>query len=148
MPQNYSLGSTESARAPASDFEMMRRVAEASATAICAGGAADTEELTAVVHHAYAQAERSRRLLGALELAGSRDSIAMDALRLAVCTFTRAYRGEGLMPERVLIAVKDLVDNRAVPIRTHASDRNGNLLRESISTWCINAYFDAEGACI
>lgn len=130
------------------DFELMRRIAEASATALCAGGGADTDELTTAVRHAIAQADSSQRLLGALEVAASRDALAMKALRLAVCDFTYAHRREGLTPERVLIALKQLVDNRALPpIKTHVTDRNGNRLRESVSTWCIKAYFDAEGAC-
>ena len=127
----------------------MRRIANASATAICAGAAAaDTDEVALAVRHAIAQANSSRRLRGALELAASRDAAAMHALRLAVCEFTFAYRGEGLTPERVLIALKQLVDDRAMsPIKTHVSDWNGDRLRENVSTWCIKAYFNAEGAC-
>ena len=149
MAKNYSLRSTESARTLASELELMQRVAELSATAICAGAAtAEDEELTFAVRPAIAQADAARRLLGALEVAASRDVIAMFALRVAVCDFTHVYRGEGLTPERVLIALKQLIDNRALPpIRAHVADRSGNRLRESVSTWCINAYFDAEGAC-
>ena len=149
MAEDDSIASPESVRAPESDFELMRRIAEASATAICAGtAAAEADEVTLAVRHAIAQAESSRRLRGALELAASRDAIAMRALRIAVCEFTFAYRGEGLAPERVLIALKQLVDDRAMPpIKTHTSDWNGDRLRESVSTWCIKAYFNAEGSC-
>jgi hypothetical protein len=72
----------------------------------------------------------------------------MHALRMAVCEFTLAHRGEGLMPEHVLIALKHQVNCRAMPrIARNESDRNGNRLRENLSTWCIKAYFDTEGAC-
>ena len=148
MSKNDSLDSTGSARAPDSDFELMRRIAEASATALCAGGGTESEQLAAAVDHADVLNATARRLLEALELAASRDATAMRALRLAVCQFTLARRGEGLAPERVLIDLKELVDKRAMPpIRTHVTDRSSNHFRERVSMWCINAYFNSEGAC-
>ena len=72
----------------------------------------------------------------------------MNALRIAVCEFTFAHRGQGLTPEGVLIALKKLIEDRATPqIANHGSDWNGDRLRESVSTWCIKAYFNAEGGC-
>jgi len=132
-----------------SDFELMRKLAEASALAICAGAAdAEADEATLAVRHAIAQADASHRLRAAVQRAASRHEIAMTALRLAVCEFTFAHRSEGFTPERVLIALKKLIDDRAMPpIAPHESDWNGDRLRERISTWCIKAYFDSEGAC-
>jgi hypothetical protein len=72
----------------------------------------------------------------------------MDALRVAVCEYTLAHKREGLAPERVLIALKQLIDDRALPvIAPHESDRTGNKLRETISTWCIKSYFSFDSAC-
>ena len=132
-----------------SDFALMRKLADASAIAICAGAAAaEHDEATLAVRHAIAQADAAQGLRGAVERAASRHALAMTALRLAVCEFTFAHRTEGLTPERVLIALKKLIDNRAMPpIAPHESDWNGDRLRECISTWCIKAYFDSEGAC-
>ena len=148
MRNHHSLESTNAEHA-ASDFDLMQRIAEASATAICAGvAAADADEIAIAVRRADEQAATARRVVQALELAASRDAAAMHALRLAVCEFTYAHRNEGLTPERVLVALKGVVHSRAMaPIRSHMSDRNGNRLRESVSTWCIKAYFDSEGAC-
>ena len=92
--------------------------------------------------------EREERLRSAMTLAASRDAEKMEALRLAVCEFTFAHRADGLTPEGVLVALKNLIDNRTMPRMTpHESDWNGHLLRERISTWCIKAYFNADGAC-
>ena len=148
MASSDSLGSSPMGSAD-TDFDLMHRIADASATALCAEvAAAEDEESTIAVRHAIAQEETSHRLRGALELAASRDAIAMHALRMAVCEFTFAHRGEGLMPEHVLIALKHLVNSRAMPrIARDKSDENGDRLRESLSTWCIKAYFNTEGAC-
>ena len=135
--------------APAEDdLALMRRVAEASATAICAE-AAEFETSVASVRHAISEADASRRLRLAVEVAASRDAIAMDALRIAVCEFTFALRSEGRTPEAVLIGLKQLIDDQVLPlIRAHPSDHAGHVLRATISTWCIKAYFDSEGACL
>ena len=149
MASNDSLDSIYSIGSPSSDFDLMRRIADASATALCADvAAAEDEEAAIAIRHAIAQEETSRRLRRALELAASRDAAAMNALRMAVCEFTLAHRGEGLMPEDVLIALKKLVNSRAMPrIARDPSDGNGDRLRERLSTWCIKAYFNTEGAC-
>lgn len=90
-----------------------------------------------------------KRLRNAVQFAASRDAEVMKALRLAVCEFTFAHRSDGLTPESVLIALKKLIDDRTMPrITPHESDWNGERLREKISTWCIRAYFNAEGACV
>jgi hypothetical protein len=93
--------------------------------------------------------ELEQKLRDAVRLAASRDAEVMRALRLAVCEFTFAHRSDGLTPESVLIALKKLIDDRTMPrITPHETDWNGERLREKISTWCIKAYFNAEGACI
>jgi hypothetical protein len=125
----------------------MRRIAEASATAICTE-AAEFDVGIASVRHAISHADASRRLRLAVEVAASRDAIAMAALRVAVCEFAFALRQEGSTPEAVLINLKQLIDHETMPlISTHPSDRGGTRLRESISTWCIKAYFQSDGAC-
>ena len=131
------------------NFALMCRIADASAIAICAEAAtAEADEVTISVRHAIAQADAAQRLCGAVGLAANRNAIAMKALRLAVCEFTFAHRGDGFAPEKVLIALKKLIDDRATPpIAPHESDWNGERLRENISTWCIKAYFNNEGAC-
>ena len=75
------------------------------------------------------------KLRDAVRLAASRDAQVMRALRLAVCEFTFAHRSDGLTPESVLIALKNLIDDRTTPrITPHESDRNGERLREKISS--------------
>jgi len=139
---------SQDARTVEEDLALMRRIAEASATAICAE-AAEFEIGVASVRHAITQADASRRLRLAVEVAASRDAVAMDALRIAVCEFTFALRGEGNTPEGVLIKLKQLIDNETLPlISAHPSDHNGHRLRQNISTWSIKAYFDVDGACL
>jgi hypothetical protein len=127
----------------------MRRIAEASATAICAEAAAEAAGTTLVIRHAISQADASRRVRAAVVVAASRHEVAMHALKIAVCEFTYSLRREGLTPEHVLVSLKQLIDDRSLPpIPAHESDWSGNRLRESMSTWCIRAYFDSEGACV
>lgn len=69
----------------------------------------------------------------------------MKSLRLAVRGFTVSLREMGTSPEHVLIALKTVINNRAlIPIAPHASDWNGDDLREKISTWCIQGFFREE----
>ena len=131
-----------------SDFVLMRRIAEASAIAVCAEETpVETEEATMAVRHALSLADASRRLRGEVERAASVDAIAMNALQLAVRDFTLAHRDDGFAPELVLIALKKLVDERALPaVALPYSRKAGKGLREAISTWSIKAYFNADGA--
>lgn len=88
------------------------------------------------------------RLLIALQEAASRDAKAMEALRIAVCEFTVALRAEGTTPERVLVTLKGVINQRTLPqFLSHSSDRNGTWLRESVSTWCIKSYFNEGVPC-
>jgi hypothetical protein len=53
-----------------------------------------------------------------------------------------ALRDIGTTPERVLIALKTVINNRSfIAIAPHASDWSGDDLREKVSTWCIEAFF-------
>jgi hypothetical protein len=141
--------SSEAVQSAESDLELMRRIAEASATAICADALAEAAGTTLVIRTAISQADASRRVRAAVAVAASRHDVAMHALKIAVCEFTYALRRDGVTPEGVLVSLKQLIDDRALPrIPPHESDWSGNRLRESISTWCIKAYFDSEGACI
>lgn len=150
MTSEDSIRATDGVASVDIELDLMRRIAEASAVAICIEAEfADAGESAWIVRKAISQAAASRRVRSALEVAASRNAIAMDALRIAVCEFTVALRSEGIAAEAVLIALKNLIDDRALPrIAAHESDSSGNGLRESISTWCIKSYFETEGACI
>ena len=131
-----------------SDFVLMRRIAEASAIAVCAEETAvETEEAAMAVRHALSLADASRRLRDDVERAASVDASAMNALHRAVHEFTLAHRDDGFAPELVLIALKKLVDERALPaVALPYSSKTTQDLREAISTWSIKAYFNADGA--
>lgn len=95
-----------------------------------------------VLQLAIPEAELCDRLRQAVEHAAGRDAAAMMELRLAVGSFTVALRDIGTTPERVLIALKTVINNRSfVAIAPHVSDWNGDDLRQRASTWCIEAFF-------
>lgn len=150
MASENSIHATYEGSSVDVELDLMHRIAEASAIAVCVEAEfADAGASTLIVRNAISQADASRRVRSALEVAASRNAIAIDALRIAVCEFTFTLRREGITPEAVLVTLKNLIDDQALPrVPSHESDRNGDLLREHISTWCINAYFDSEGACI
>ncbi len=71
----------------------------------------------------------------------------MAALERAVRDFTAAIRDEGTSPEYVLIRLKGLIHSQTFPpLGSHASDWNGEALRQNISTWCIQEYFKEKSA--
>lgn len=91
---------------------------------------------------AIPEAELCERLRAAVANAAARDAASMRRLRAAVASFTVALRDIGTTPERVLIALKTVINNRSfVAIAPHESDWSGNDLRERVSTWCIEAFF-------
>jgi hypothetical protein len=95
-----------------------------------------------VLQLAIPEAELCDRLRQAVEDAAARDAASMNQLRLAVDSFTLALRDVGTTPERVLIALKTVINNRSfVSIAPHDSDWSGNDLRQRASTWCIEAFF-------
>ena len=114
--------------------------------------ARDTEAAFADLHHAtlalkltIPEAELCEHLRRAVDEAAARDADSMKSLRLAVRGFTVSLREMGTSPEHVLIALKTVINNRAlIPIAPHASDWNGDDLREKISTWCIQGFFREE----
>ena len=138
--------SSEAVSSTDNDLSLMRRIAEASANAVCAE-AGEFDGAVASVRRAISQADASKRLRLAVEVAASRDAVALEALRIAVSEFTFALRSEGHTPEAVLIKLKELIAREALPVGwIRTSDRGGYLLRESISSWSINAYFSGDGS--
>jgi hypothetical protein len=102
---------------------------------------AELNPSTLASHLSIHPAEIGQCLLIAVEKAASKDAESMEALRLAVCSFTGALRDAGISPERVLIILKTVIHKRSLlVIAPHASDWTGQL-REKISTWCIEEYF-------
>jgi len=100
-----------------------------------------------VLELAIAEAELCDRLRQAVEDAAARDAASMKRLRLAVGSFTIALRDTGTTPERVLIALKTVINNRSfVSIAPHVSDWGGDDLRQRASTWCIEAYFGTDAS--
>ena len=97
---------------------------------------------TLVMEFAIPEADLCDRLRRAVEDAADRDAESMKRLRLAVGSFTVALRDIGTTPERVLIALKTVINNRSfVSIPPHVSDWSGDELRQQASTWCIEAFF-------
>jgi hypothetical protein len=94
------------------------------------------------LHVAIPDGELCVRLRMAVEEAASRDADSMNALRLAVRSFTVALRDDGATPERALITLKTVIHNRDfLLIAPHASDWTGDLLRQKITTWSIEEFF-------
>ena len=83
----------------------------------------------------------------AVEKAAMQSADSMNALRLAVMRFTAAMRDQGAQPEAVLIAVKSLINSRAL---MYVEDSRLNWrreeLRQRISTWLIEEFFDEKQA--
>ena len=94
------------------------------------------------VQLAIAEKELAESVRRALEGAAERDAGSMMRLRLAVAGYTVALRDLGTTPERVLIALKTVIDNRSI-VRDppSLSDWSSADLRERISTWCIEEFF-------
>jgi hypothetical protein len=82
--------------------------------------------------------DRNDALRVAIEQAAARSAESMLALRLAVEGFTADLRDAGMTPEAVLIALKKIARGRI--------DLPGILMRDQISTWCINEYFAVQKA--
>lgn len=82
------------------------------------------------------------RLRAAVANAATRDADSMDALRGAVEDFTVALRAARATPEMVLISLKALITMGALSPRARDDpDWAGHVLRETMSSWCIAAYF-------
>jgi hypothetical protein len=110
---------------------------------------APLDDTAVALTQAVASSAVALRLLVALQQAASRDVKAMEALRIAVCEFTTALREAGTTPERVLVTLKTVINQRTLPqFLSRNSDRNGTWLRESVSTWCIKSYFNDGIPCV
>ena len=131
-------------------LDVMRRIADASAlTTVDSEVSQELRESSVALHQAILRVTLTQRLHQAMEDAASRDGASMEALRLAVCEFTIALRDEGATPEGTLISIKSAVNRKALPLLTaHGKDRRDHPLHETISTWCIEAYFRQSSICM
>jgi DNA-directed RNA polymerase specialized sigma24 family protein len=97
-----------------------------------------------IVKLAIPQADLCDELRRAVSAAAIQDAESMAALRNAVCEYTISLRNEGIQPEGVLIRLKTMIQNRTMPpSRTTPSDWHGTELREQVSAWSIEAFFEA-----
>ena len=107
----------------------------------------DLRHATLAPHLAIPEADVCERLRRAVEEAAARDADSMKELHRAVSSFTVALRDLGTTPERVLVALKTVINNPSlVVIAPHVSDWNGVQLREKISAWCIEEFFSENTA--
>lgn len=85
------------------------------------------------------------RLRQAVANAAARDAESMESLRLTVRELTVELREQGATPEAVLISLKTVVGaGGGPPISSSPMDWNGYILREKMSSWCIEEYFSEE----
>ena len=97
-----------------------------------------------IVRTAIPQADICEELRRAVSAAAIQDAESMAALRAAVCEYTISLRNEGIQPEGVLIRLKTMIQNRSMtPSRGIPSDWHGSRLREQVSAWSIEAFFEA-----
>jgi hypothetical protein len=95
---------------------------------------------------AMSEKELGEHVRRAVRDAASRDAESMKRLRVAIASFTIALRDVGTTPEKVLIALKTVINERSFAATTaHVSDWTGESLREKISSWCIEEFFNNRG---
>lgn len=105
-------------------------------------GTGEMRRIALRTHLAIPSAEVCDRLRNAVIAAATRDAESMESLRDAVREFTVALRDQGATPEATLIALKALVNaGNGTLVAPHVSDWSGYIIREKISTWCIERYF-------
>lgn len=112
--------------------------AEPSAEAACA----ELRASARVMRLPVPSQEICERVRLAVIEAAKRDAESMQLLQQSVCDFTTALQHEGATPEAVLISLKAVLSaggGRA--IEYSVSDTSAYLLREKMSTWCIEHYF-------
>lgn len=84
----------------------------------------------------------------ALHVAGGADGGQLDALHASVSVYTESLKAEGLPPERVIIALKRLIETAHPPHRTsrlaEPSPVDQRALMDSLVTRCIKAYYCAD----
>lgn len=70
-----------------------------------------------------------------------------EDLRLAVCSFVRACKDEGLKPEQVVVSLKAVVRDATSKPRPEVGspdERQAEQLMERSVAWCIKEYFRAD----
>jgi hypothetical protein len=149
MTKSPAIQAIEAVSGGESALDVMRRIADASALATVDSEASqELRDSSLALHQAILRVTLTQRLHQAIEDAAARDAASMEALRLAVCEFTIVLRDEGTTPEGALILLKNAVNRQALPLLTaHERDRRDHPLRETISTWCIEAYFRQGSIC-
>jgi DNA-directed RNA polymerase specialized sigma24 family protein len=94
------------------------------------------------IRQAIPQADTIERLRQAVEAAALADATSINALRAAVREYTVSLREEGHKPEDVLIRLKTMIQNRNMPPgAVFPSDWHGSELRQKVSTWSIEEFF-------
>jgi hypothetical protein len=119
----------------------LRALAEASGMAACAEDSGEFDASQILITAEIAQADLSNRLRLAVVAAAVNSAGSMAELRIAICAFTVARRGEGSSPEAVLIALKRVINVETFEPVWLLSTWNGDQLRQKITTWCIQDYF-------
>jgi hypothetical protein len=118
----------------------LQALAEASAMAGCADDSVDLDSAR-ILASEMGRADLSARLRDAVVAAAGKSAGSMAELRVAICAFTVARRGEGQSPEAVLIELKRVIHMETFESVWMLSTWNGEPLRQKISTWCIHDYF-------
>lgn len=123
-------------------LHLVHMMAERSANGLAADAElTEADSSSFALDLAISQAELSERLRLALARAAIRNAESMEALRLAVCSFTVALRDEGVTPEAVLISLKAAIQKETLIPLWETSSWSGPSLHETITTWCIQDYF-------
>jgi hypothetical protein len=68
------------------------------------------------------------------------ESSGIENLHLRVCAFVRERRDAGDPPERVVVALKDVIDRATI---CSARTEKQSALVETMIRWCINEYYQA-----
>jgi hypothetical protein len=149
MTKTPAIQAIEAISGGESALDVMRRIADASAIAtVDSDVSQELRDSSLALHQAIQRVTLTQRLHQAMEDAAARDAASMEALRLAVCEFTIVLREEGTTPEGTLILLKNAVNRKALPLLAPpGADRRDHPLRETISTWCIEAYFKQGSIC-
>jgi len=98
-----------------------------------------------VVKQALTESEACEVLRRALVQAATSSAGSLKELRVALDQFTLTFRATGTTPEAVLIRLRKVIDERSVPgLSIRPIDQLSPIIREQMSTWCIQEYFRKE----
>jgi hypothetical protein len=98
-----------------------------------------------VVKQAITESEACELLRRALVQAATRSAGSIKELRVALDQFTLTLRSSGTTPEAVLIKLKKVIEERSVPgLTIRPIDQLSPIIREQMSTWCIQEYYRKE----